>query len=140
MKNKRKAKPAPKRVADSTRFGAKKVRADDYHALRLRNDQGEREEVVLLDLQGEGTERALLVREDQPELRYDLTKALGMFTVQERRVLMRVLLYRQSVSYATRYMKKRSTRTWRRWMKERALPKLRRVLRDYKVDGKVVVS
>jgi hypothetical protein len=138
---KSKKKPPKRRAAASkkSKFGPKVVRARSYRRLKLRNDRGEREDVLLFDSQSMEAEQSFLVQEDQAELRLDLTRALRMFTLQERRVLYRVLVQRQSMTQATKQMRKHSGRWWRRWMQDKALPKLRAKLGDYCQNGKVVL-
>ena len=104
---------------------------------RYTNAQGKREEVLLIDFQDEHEDS--LAQESFPELRRDLTKAFGMFTMKEQSVLYRVLVQRQSIVQATKRMRSKSRRSWARWYVTKALPKLRRVLRDYNEKGKVVV-
>ena len=139
MKTKGKRKQPPRSMGTTSGFGSKGVRAKEYQRLSLRDDTGERSEVILFPTNNPWWEERLLCEESSPELRLDLTRAFRMFTLTERRVLYRVLCQRQAVTVATARMKKRSPRWWRRWYAEKAIPMLRERLEDYQVKGKVVI-
>ena len=108
-------------------------------ATRLRNRMtGERQEVVLFDMIGE-TNEDLLAQDLQVELSIDVRNALQSFSPVERRIIIKVLVQGQAVKEATRNLR-HSRRTWARWLKDEALPRLRTALGDYYQDGKVVLS
>lgn len=108
-------------------------------ATRLRNRvTGERQEVALFDTIGE-TNEDLLAQDSQAELSIDVRNALKSFSPIEQRIIVRVLVQGQAVEEATRHFK-HSRRTWSRWLKDEALPRLRTALGDYYQDGKVVLS
>ena len=108
-------------------------------AARLRNHvTGERQEVVLFDTIGE-TNEDLLAQDLQVELSIDVRNALKSFSPVERRIIIRVLVQGQAVKEATQNLR-HSRRTWARWLKDEALPRLRAALGDYCENGKVVLS
>lgn len=130
------------RVRKNPKSGLLRVRGKYrpvYKRASFTNVQGEREEVLLFDTQNESMEETALAVDSHPELRLDLRRALSQFNRQERRVLFRRLVQRQSMTVATQNMKKRSASWWRKWYKDVALPKLRESLKDY-WDGKEVVA
>ena len=80
------------------------------------------------------------LRDDpNPELKLDVLRALKQFSVAERRIIFRVFIQGQSVDLATKGSKKSSS-YWHYWLQHTALPKLRQTLKDYCVNGKVVLS
>jgi hypothetical protein len=109
----------------------------NYRRLTLQNGTTrEREEVVLFDPSDEENE-ALLGVDEQFELSVDLKEAFEHFSALEQRILFRVLVQGHSVEKATARMKSHA-RTWRRWLSEEALPKLRSLLSSYAGDTKEV--
>ena len=110
-----------------------------YNRARFVNIQGEREEVVLFDPQSDSSDHMLAVP-SHPELFLDLKEALTEhFTLVERKVIFNYLVKNQPMTIATRGLRKHPARWWREWLRTKALPKLRKLLADYKEDGKVVL-
>ena len=115
---------------------AKSVR--DYWPMMARNAHtGKIQQVVLFAPNVFNTLPAL-VKEDHPELREDLRRALSHFNSTQRRVLFRVLVQGQSIETATRGSKWTSQR-WRKWFGQ-AVQQLRGHLADYVENGKVVIG
>ena len=115
-----------------------KFEHDVYKRLAFKNAQGRAEEVLLFDPQNEGSENANLAVESQPELRLDLKRAILTFSRKERTVLYRHMVMNQNMVTATR-RRREPVVFWRTWMRETALPRLRNLLAEYQVNGKVVV-
>ena len=136
MKTKKKTSEAGGRGGESVPSGHNRVKG--YTRARFTNAQGDRDEVLLFDPTDEAYEPDLAV-ENPVELRVDLTRALSMFTLQERKVIFNVYVKNQPVTLATRRMRKHDARWWRDWLRTTALPKLRKRLADYNENGRVVL-
>lgn len=130
-----------------------KFKDGGYRHARLKNrSTGESQDVLLIppheltgeykNDEGQRTTQPLISEnlsvEANSELKVDLTKAFAQFSPLEKRVLHRVLIQGQSIREATKNMKG-SLRNWQYWVSREALPKLRKSLKDYFQDGKVVL-
>ena len=65
-----------------------------------------------------------------PELKFDMGRALAMFSPAERRIILRVYVQGQSIDVATRGSKK-SRSYWEHFLRTVAIPRLRDSLKDY---------
>ena len=88
---------------------------------------GKREDVILLSPEKFND---MLAAPSHLELHTDINRAMESFTKVQRRVLHNVLIRGMSIEVATARMSK-SSRWWRRWLTDEALPALRVKLADY---------
>lgn len=92
-------------------------------------------EVMLFDPTNENDD--LLAVDEHMELGLDLKEAFDSFTIPQQRILFRVLVQGLTLEQATK-KSRIALRTWQRWYREEALPKLRDLLADYRGETKEV--
>ena len=108
-----------------------------YKRARLKNQAtGQRLEIILADPHSLDNS---LRYDPQHELKADVHKVLESFSPIERRIILRVLVQGQSLEQATCRMKS-SSQKWRQWFATTAIPRLRKQLKDYFQDGKLVLE
>jgi hypothetical protein len=112
---------------------------DSYRPERYDADH----EVVLfspekLSMLAECGEIEALTHTPQLDLRFDLNKALSDFTQVQKRIIFKVYVQGIPIEVACKQSHKSSS-WWTYWLREKALPKLRQRLKDYYVNGKVIV-
>ena len=135
MKNKK--KQTPRGVASCRRPTFRSyTREEDYSPLRLTGPAG-RMTVLLYDPTDE-TRSDWLVSDPKIEMKADVHRAFLKFSAIERRFLFNVLVIGKSLEQATARSKWTKER-WRLWLNNTALPKLRRLLKDYNENGRVVI-
>lgn len=101
-------------------------------------------EVVLLSpdfltMLGETGQCSALSHDAQLDLKKDIGAALKQFSPAERHIIFRVFVQGQSIDLATKGSRF-STSFWKHRISTYILPKLRESLKDYCVNGKVVMN